>query len=538
MVNTTTRAVAQSVVPAKVEPGSLSELLKLHIESRPQADALVFESTRLTYNQLHAKVLSIAQQLKGLGLGNGERVGLLFPNHFAYVASFFAISGRGGTIVPINPLLRSEEIAHVLSDSQSAMVVVHERQLGEVLAALHNAPTVRDVLVYGEPGGADCLANVHEQAGSGITARFHRLEIDNEVSDASVWPVPVQKDKDLALLIYTSGTTGKPKGAMITHANILFAVGSALDAFDFSSRDRVLGVLPLCHVYGLTVVMMGIFSRGGLLVIQEKFDPPATLRLIQEESVSVIPMVPAMHQFLLMEMEANEYKLPQIRMALTGASALAPDLIAKLENYYGCPLIEGYGLTEATSVGNANPLHGVRKAGSVGPPFPGVTVAVFDEDLNPLPPGPGNVGEVVITGPSIMQGYFGLPEASDECLKNGWLLTGDLGYQDEDGYLYIVGRKKELIIRGGQNIYPREIEEVILRMEGVAEAAVIGIPDKFMGERVKAVVVPRSGVGFTEQQVKDYCAEHLAEYKIPRLVEFTDALPRNSTGKVLKRLLQ
>jgi long-chain acyl-CoA synthetase len=531
MVQTTTQAVSLQTHAATASPGSLSELLKVHIDSRPQQEAVVFESVRLSYRELHQRILSVAQQLQRVGLKPGERVGLLFPNHFAYVASFFGASGRGGTVVPINPLLRSEEIAHILTDSQAAVVIVHERQLSEVLSALHTVPTVRDVLVYDEDG------SWNGSVDAGLAARFHRLEVDASVADESIWPVAVDQDRDLAVLVYTSGTTGKPKGAMLSHGNMLFAVGSALDAFDFSANDRVLAVLPLCHIYGLTIVMTGIFSRGGTLCIQEKFDPPATLRLIQEEEVTVIPAVPAMHQFLLMEMQANKYDLKSARAALCGAAALAPDLIQGLEEHYGCPLIEGYGLTEGTCVGNANPLHGVRKAGSVGPPFPGVQIAIFSEDLQPLPAGPENVGEVVIKGPNVMKGYFGQPEASAECIKDGWLLTGDLGYADEDGYVYIVGRKKELIIRGGQNIYPREIEEVILRIDGVSEAAVIGVPDKFMGERVKAVVVKKPGAALAEQEVKDFCAQRLAEYKVPRLVEFIDALPRNSTGKVLKRML-
>src|SRR5262249_41592385 len=258
---------------------------------------------------------------------------------------------------------------------------------------------------------------------------------------------------------------------------------------------------------------------------------------IQAEKVTLVPVVPAMYQFMLMELQKTKYDLGSVRVCLSGAAALPPELIERIETSFDAALIEGYGMTESSCIATVNPINGVRKPGSVGIPVESLKIEIFADDGRPLPPGADNVGEVALKGANVMRGYYRRPEATAECFRDGWFFTGDLGYTDEDGYLFLVGRKKELIIRGGQNIYPREVEEIILRMPEVAEVAVIGVPDQYMGERVKAVVALNAGATLSQQCVRDFCAERLAEYKVPRLVEFIDRLPRNSTGKVLKRVL-
>lgn len=494
----------------------------------PEAEAVVFEDSRLTYRQLASRARAIAHQLSQLGINAGDKVGLLFPNGIDYVASFLAASGLGATVVPVNPLLKSEEIAHILRDSRAKCLIAHEGALDEVMRAKPEVPTLVNIVVAG--------AGARQNRASDQSSLLE-LTDGQEPSQAVAWPVPVEPDRDLALIVYTSGTTGKPKGAMLTFANMLCALKATHNAFRFGPQDRFLAVLPLCHIYGLTVVMLGILCRGGTLVILEKFEAAGAVSVLERERITVLPAVPAMYQFMLMELENRRLDLSGLRVCISGAASLPVEVLAKIEQVFGAPLIEGYGLTEVSCGATFNRLEGVRKVGSVGLPFDGVEVSIVSEDGRHLPSGRDNVGEIAIKGPIVMQGYYGRPDATSECIRDGWFFTGDLAYRDEDGYLFIVGRKKELIIRGGQNIYPREVEEVIARLPQVAEVAVIGVLDRYMGERVKAVVVARANVVLTEDEVKRFCAEHLADYKVPRLVEFVEALPRNSTGKVLKRLL-
>jgi long-chain acyl-CoA synthetase len=515
----------QHMTSQPITQTAVADYLDLRSRTHARKEAMTFEGASYTYDQLRNQAASIARQLSQAGIVAGDRVAVMFPNHPHYVATFFAVLGMGALVVPINPLLKSDEISHVLSDSEATALVVHERVLPEALNSLQQSVAVKTVLVDGTTSGIN-LPNVKV------------LELDAGAGDKPVshrWPVPVD-NKDAALIVYTSGTTGKPKGAVLTHENLLSVFPGRLDLFDIDESDRCLAVLPLCHIYGMTVVMIGTVSRGGTLVIQNKFEVKATLQLIEQQAVTITPLVPAMYQFLLMELEQTPTNMQSVRICFSGAAPLPPDLISRIEEKFGAPLIEGYALTETACVATINPLHGKRKPMSVGFAIPGVNLEIMDDAGVIIQSSPDRVGEIAVKGPNIMLGYYKQPAATADVLKDGWFLTGDLGYKDEDGYVFIVGRKKEMIIRGGQNIYPREVEEVILRLTQVVEAAVIGVPDELMGERVKAFVVCKDK-SITADDVKSHCAKHLADYKVPRLVEFLDALPRNSTGKVLKRLL-
>jgi long-chain acyl-CoA synthetase len=525
MDSTVLHGVASPIAFQSINTGGLIDLLVEQARLRPQAEAVVCGGFRVTYGQLAERAMIIARQLGSLSIGRGDKVGLLFPNSVEYVAAFFAITGLGATVVPVNPLLKSEEIAHILSDSQARCFIVHEAAVGEAQQALAATPAIEHVLVGGRV----------QATSTASRAVFHELA-SNLPPDAVQWPVAVEPARDLAVIVYTSGTTGKPKGAMLTHANLHFTVALATNAFQVGPADRFIALLPLCHIYGLTVVMLGILSRGGTVVILEKFEAAEALSLIELEKITVLPAVPTMYQFMIMEMEKHKFDVSSLRVCISGAASLPVEIFAKIENQFGAPLIEGYGLTEVSCLATFNRLDGERKVGSVGCPFDGVAVSLVDETGAHIEIS-GQVGEIVVKGPNVMSGYFRQPEASEEAIQAGWFYTGDLAYKDESGYFFIVGRKKELIIRGGQNIYPREIEEVIARLPAVLEVAVVGVPDRYMGERVKAVVVRGMGAELSEAEVKEFCARHLAEYKVPRLVQFVDALPRNSTGKILKRLL-
>lgn len=514
-------------------PGLAGALVE-QAAKRPQQTAIVFEDKRCTYSYagLYARSQAIAAQLLALGIKRQDKVGVLFPNDPEFIATFFAVSGLGAIVVPINPMLKSDEIAHILTDSGAKALVCHHESLAEALRALPNVRGLERILVAGPlPSGLNEDTFAPPLAVSKLTNALQPPQAVPFVGDIDV-------KRELSMIVYTSGTTGKPKGAMLTHHNIMSVIpDSLLGPFSIDHNDRCLGILPLCHIYGICVIMYGCIARGSTVVMMRRFEAKSTLATIQQEKVTIVPAVPALYQFMLMEMANAKYDLSSVRICFSGAAPLSQELSAAIGKGFGAPLIEGYALTETCCGATITPL-ALGKVGSVGKPVPGIDVTIKADDGRTLPAGADNVGEIAIKGENVMIGYHNHPEATAEVMHEGWFLSGDLGYRDDEGYFYIVGRKKELIIRGGQNIYPREVEDVIATMPGVREVAVIGVPDQFMGERVKAIVVLLAGTTYSEDDVKMHCDKHLAQYKVPRLVEFrSDLLPRNPTGKVLKRLL-
>lgn len=507
----------------------LKDVLAHQAKQRPDKEAVVFGSLRLTYRMLEARSLAIQEQLAGLGISRGDKVAVLYSNQPDFIAIFFAVLGLGAVVVPCNPMLRSGEIAHILSDSGARTIIVEEKLEHEVLLAAPNAEALEYILV-----GAS--AGLEKTTVNGV----RRLELVQASLPSAKERASVEIDaaNDLALLVYTSGTTGKPKGAMLTHEALMsvfpFNIFSPLD---LNESEKIIGVLPMCHIYGIGVLVCTPVALGATVVMLPKFDAEAALSVVENERVTMIPAVPAMYQFMIMEMDKRSFDVSSVRFCLSAAAPISPELLTRISERFQAGIVEGYGMSETAGGGTLSPP-GSGKVGSVGKSIKQLSIAILDVDGTMLPPGSEHVGEIAIKGPSVMSGYHNQPEASAEAMENGWLKTGDLGYSDADGYLYIVGRKKELIIRGGQNIYPREIEEALLKMDRVADAAVIGIPDDYMGERVKAFVVVENGASLTEDEIKAFLSEHLAAYKVPRIFEFVSEIPRNSTGKILKRLLK
>lgn len=518
------------VVPRVQSVTGVANLLDYRARTHGAKEAVACAGNRVSYSQLCGRARAIGNQLRKHGVKFGDRVALFLPNGIDFVATFFAVLGVGAVVVPINPLLKADEISHILQDSEASILVVHDALANAALQTLANAPQLKSVILAG-------ATDVGASSRIPQTVRVDELSIST-AAENSDWPVSIQPETDLGVLVYTSGTTGKPKGAMLTHHNLLSVFPARLDLFDVDEHDKCLATLPLCHIYGMTVVMIGTIARGATMIVMPKFDALAALELMERERITILPAVPAMYSMLLAEIAQNSFELGAIRLCFSGGSPLSTELMPKIESAFGAPVIEGYALTETACVATINPLHGARKIGSVGPAVPGVQIALFDDSGKQVPPGPENVGEIAVKGPNVMVGYYKQPAATAEILKDGWFLTGDLGYRDNDNYVFIVGRKKELILRGGANVYPREVEDVIMQISGVREVAVIGVPDERMGERVKALVVLDGSRQISEDDVKAHCAERLADYKVPRIVEYVDSLPRNSTGKVLKRLLK
>jgi long-chain acyl-CoA synthetase len=423
------------------------------------------------------------------------------------VVAHHAILGAGGVAVTVNPMCTAAELAHVVDDAGCAAV-----------------------LVWAETADAARVV-AHER---GVPVRL----LDATVLQPRPGQAPVvsRSPDDLAVLLYTSGTTGRPKGAELTHGSVAAAIGCVVERLGLGEGERIGTALPLFHVYGQIVVMGAAFACGATLSLLRPFDPAAMLRLAVADRLTVLAGVPTMWIDLLhADTEVARADLGGLRIALSGGAPLPAETVRALHERFGATLLEGYGLSEATGVATLCAPGERRRQGSVGRALTGVEIVVIDDDGLFVPA--GTIGEITLRGPVLMRGYRGRPEASAEALQDGRLRTGDLGRLDEDGYLWVVGRRKDLVIRGGYNVYPREIEDLLHEHPDVREAAVVGVPDERLGEEVAAVVAPRAGAVLDPAALRQWLAERLAGYKVPRIYRIVDRLPTGSTGKVLKRAI-
>jgi long-chain acyl-CoA synthetase len=408
-------------------------------------------------------------------------------------------------------------VRHVLSDSGAVVAVTSQMLLETINAVREGCPDLRQVI---------CL----EGEASGVMAFEELIEHPPELE-----PVALARD-DLAAIVYTSGTTGRPKGAMLSHFNYVWDAMAAVDVMPVQpGQDRLGLILPLFHVNAQLTTLFQIYV-GGAVAMWERFSPSDFWETVQHFRPTTFSAVPTMLSILLAAPRPEGLDTSSLRYVICGAAPLPLDIFERFEETFDLRILEGYGLTEATCVSSLNPYWGIRKVGSIGLPLRGQPMKIVDDDMNELPP--GEYGEIVVKGHNVMQGYYNNPEATAETLVNGWLRTGDMGYMDEDGYFFIVDRKKDMIIRGGENIYPREIEEVLFTHPQIAEATVIGRPDPIWGEEVVALVVPVAGATLTVEEVQEFCSQRLADYKLPREVVFRADLPKTLTGKVQKKLLK
>jgi long-chain acyl-CoA synthetase len=515
---------------------SLRDALAHSARTYPNHPAIFFRETTLTYAELHVAVRRCAAALRDLGLQQGERIALLLPNCPPFILGYYAAAEIGAVAVPASPLLKPAELEYIWADAEVRMVITAGPLLAHVQAARQNLPrlsyvvsvTAREELP--DPAAADNIPGF--LTFPELLARGAQL-LAQGASPSEGRPI---EDNDCAVIIYTSGTTGRPKGAMLSHRNLRRNVEQVQEALRFTDSDRFLTALPLFHSFAGTICQHLVLARGCAAVLLENFLPNRVLEAVEKHKVTIFPAVPAMYHALLNSPLDRAYDTSSLRFFISGGAPLPAALLHAVEARFGVPVLEGDGPTECSPVTSVNLPDQERKVGSVGLPLPGVKIAVFDDKDNPLPA--NEIGEIVVQGDNVMLGYLNQPEATAEVMTSGWYHTGDLGKIDEDGYVYIVDRKKDMIITAGLNVYPREIEEALFTHPGVQDAAVIGQPNAARGEEVVAVIVKRPNVELTERELIHYCRERLANYKVPRRVLFRETLPRGGTGKVVKRLLK
>ena len=488
---------------------NLSSLLDEAAADQPDRPALRMDDLVLTYAQWREAAGRMSTLLASAGIEPGDRVGLMLPNVPAFPIAFYGALTAGAVVVPMNPLLKSREVGYYLTDSGARVVLAAQAAAGE--AAKGAADAGARAITVATPDLADLLAD-----------------------HAPATEQPGREDDDDAVILYTSGTTGKPKGAQLTHANLVRnAALTARTLLKNNPDDVMMGCLPLFHVFGLTCGLNATVAAGGTLTLLPRFDPAKALEIIQRDKVTIFEGVPTMYAAILHHPEADPAMAATLRVCVSGGASMPVEILRGFEEKFGCIILEGYGLSETSPVASFNHPDRVRKPGSIGTPIEGVQMRLIDDAGQTA--AEGEIGEIAIRGHNVMKGYWGNPEATAEAITDGWFRTGDLAKVDSDGYYYIVDRKKDLIIRGGYNVYPREIEEVLHEHPAVAEVAVIGIPHPDLGEEVGAAVALKPGASATPAELREFAKDKMAAYKYPRQVWLVEALPKGPTGKILRR---
>ncbi|WP_018133339.1 long-chain-fatty-acid--CoA ligase [Effusibacillus pohliae] len=525
----------------------LSAFLQQAARAYPKQTAVSFMGKALSYEQLLEHAYRFANGLLSLGVQKGDRVGIILPNCPQSVIAYYGALFTGAVVVQFNPMYTEREIHHQASDSGARILVCLDLVFPKVASAIQGTSvekvivtSIKDYLPFPKNYLYPLKARKDRQA---VEIRYDErtLSFPRLLKSAAAKPVQAEIDpkKDLALLQYTGGTTGVSKGVMLTHENLVANTQQAMRWIwkCKPGQETVLCVLPFFHVYGMTIGMNLAISLAAKMILLPRFQPVDVLETIEKERPTLFPGAPTMYIALLNHADIEKYDLSSIEACISGSAPLPLEVQERFESLTGGKLVEGYGLTEASPVTHCNPIWGKRKNGSIGLPWPDTQAKIVDPDtLQEVEP--GKPGELLVKGPQVMQGYWNRPAETAEVLKDGWLLTGDIAITDDEGYFYIVDRKKNLIIAGGYNIYPREVEEVLFEHPAVQEAAVIGVPDPYRGETVKAYIVLKHGQTVTEAELDAFCRQRLAAYKVPRLYEFRKELPKTMVGKVLKRALQ
>ncbi len=490
---------------------NFAEVLTTAAAESPDRPAVKLDDTVLNYAALDGAASLAAGMLRAHGVEAGDRVGIQLPNVPYFPVVYYGALRLGAVVVPLNPLLKSGEVAYHLSDSGAKLLVTWEGFADEATAGCEQAGSESIVVVPGE---------------------FERMLGESE----PVAEVTDRADDDPAVIIYTSGTTGTPKGATLTHSNIASSAQVAIDLVDAGPDSVTVATLPLFHVFGMNSIMNVSVVAHGLMTLVPRFEPGKVLEVIERDGATVFGGVPTMYTALLNDPERENHDASSLELCVSGGSAMPVEILRGFDQAFSCKVLEGYGLSETNGMGTFNTPDRERKPGSIGTPVGDTEVKLFDDDDNEVPA--GEPGEIVMRGSFVMKGYWNRNDATEEVMRGGWFHTGDIATEDEDGYLFIVDRKKDLIIRGGYNVYPRELEEVLYEHPAVREAAVVGVPDESLGEEVGAAVALKEGAEADEDELRAYMKSKVAAYKYPRTIWFVDELPKGPTGKILKREIE
>jgi len=500
-------------------PRNIPALLSQRVNAAPDKIFLLSEADgrRFTYQEFEAAVRRVASMLSANGIRKGDGVSLLLPNSAEYVIAYFACWRLGGVAGPINSLLKAQELSYVISNSEAKLLLVNSEYSPLVDEIRNELTTLQAVITFDSEAEA--------------TRKF----ADDGAS--RVPPVPEINSEDEAIIIYTSGTTGKPKGCLLTHGNVIANAKQISNWLGFTERDRLLSVMPLFHMNAVSVTTMAALYAGGSTVVSPKFSASRFWQVISDYQITSFGSVATMLSMLLSTYPKGVpegLRTDQLRFAMCGSAPVPAEVLKRFEETFQCLVVEGYGLSESTCRSTFNPPDERRRPGSCGLPI-GNEMRVVDEEDREVPD--GTLGEIVLRGENILKGYHKNPEATSVAFRNGWFHTGDVGYRDADGFYYIVDRKSDMIIRGGENIYPREIDEVLYQHPAIATAAAIGVPDPLYGEEVAAFIVFKPGTEATEEEIIAFCSARLADYKCPKTVRFVEEIPKGPTGKLLKREL-
>ncbi|HYF93537.1 MAG TPA: long-chain fatty acid--CoA ligase [Symbiobacteriaceae bacterium] len=501
-------------------------------------DATIFFGARMTYRQLRDQARRLAAGLQSMGIKKGDRVALMLPNCPQSIIAYYGALMAGAVVTQVNPMYTRRELQHQMTDSGASVIIALDLLYPRLFGVCLDKAVFTGLTDY-MPALTRWVATLKLKppkiSYGGPVTRWADLVGHDPLAE----PVRVDPREDLALLQYTGATTGLAKGCMLTHANLTANVRQTaawLYKYRRGGGLRVMAALPFFHVYGMTTVMNFAVHMAGTMILEPKFDARQAIKLIQKHRPAVFPGAPTMYVALNHLPGVDKYRLDSIDACISGAAPLPLEVQQTFEKLTGGRLVEGYGLTEASPVTHANPIWAGRKEGSIGLPWPDTEARIVNPETREELPA-GQVGELAIRGPQVMRGYWNRPEATAETLQDGWLYTGDMARMDEDGYFHIVDRKKDIIIAGGFNIYPREVEEVLFMHRGVKEAVVVGVPDEYRGETVKAYIVPKEGYTLDPTEIVEFCRQNLAAFKVPRQIEFRTELPKSLAGKVIRRVL-
>lgn len=495
---------------------SMFDILDQSAKRVPENVAIIDGEKILTYTELITSVERLASALSKRGFRKGDRLAIMLINSAEYIISFYAVQRLGGTVVQVNPMYQPQELEYILRDSEAAWFIGHHNQESklEKIGFLDKLTTV-----YVGTEGGDSFDGLIQEKNN----KLPKMDINLK--------------EDVAVLQYTGGTTGFPKGVMMTHftlfTNIYQTYVWGKEVYD-EPNHKQLGISPLFHAMGMTIMNLGFFI-GGMYVAAEKFQAKSSIELIKKHGITMFLGSPTMYSALLNCPDLQDGDLKSLKLCNSGAAPMPVEVMREFERVSGARIIESYGQSESNSAITRNPYKGLRKVGSIGIPTSSTDVKIVDIETGTKEMPVGEAGELIVKGPQVMIGYWKNPEETAKTIRNGWLYTGDLATRDEDGFFYIVGRKKDMIISGGFNIYPVEIDNVLYEHPAVKEACAFGIPDSYLGEKVKAVVAVEGDV--TEEEIKEWCFERLAKYKVPRSIDFREELPKTSVGKILRRTL-